>query len=57
MNIDIFDDAIQVGLKLSRCWTNTLVTGVAFLSETSNCIGVAGYDCNTFLVVDLEDYM
>lgn len=38
--------AVQVLLLSSHCWTNTLVTGIAFAGESSDGIAVAGYDCD-----------
>lgn len=35
---------VQVGCKLSACWHNAVLTGIAFTGPGSNDVAVAAYD-------------
>ena len=42
----INDTVLQVLPVFSHCWTNTLLTGIAFAGDNTECIAIAGYDCD-----------
>lgn len=47
-------DAQQVHTLMSGCWSNTMITGVAFAGCTYDKIALAGYDTDEINVLSLE---
>lgn len=47
---------MQMVLVTSGCWTNALLTGIAFAGEGCDNLAIAAYDCDKMKLFDIRQF-